>query len=52
VRIIEALYRSAKTGKPIRIPPFEHHKWPRITQRIRRPGVRKPHLIKVRRASK
>jgi predicted dehydrogenase len=52
VRIIEALYRSARTGKPVRIPQFENHKRPGVAQRIRRPGVRKPHLIKVKSASK
>jgi glucose-fructose oxidoreductase len=46
VRIVEALYRSAKTGRPVRIPPFADKK-PDSRQKIRRPGVRKPELVKV-----
>jgi glucose-fructose oxidoreductase len=51
VRIIEALYRSARTGRPVQIAPFTNHKRPGAAQPIRRPGVRKPRLIKVASAS-
>jgi glucose-fructose oxidoreductase len=51
VRIIEALYRSAQTGRAVRIPPFEERKKPNRSQTIRRPGVRKPKLVKVKSAS-
>ncbi len=51
VRIVEALYRSAKTGKAVRIPPFERSKRPTGRQRITRPGIRKPSLVKVQSAS-
>jgi glucose-fructose oxidoreductase len=51
VRIVEALYRSAKTGKAVRLPPFRDTKKPTGRQRIVRPGVRKPSLIKVQSAS-
>jgi predicted dehydrogenase len=51
VRIVEALYQSARTGKAVRIPPFEKRRRPTGRQRIVRPGVRKPKLIKVQRAS-
>jgi predicted dehydrogenase len=51
VRIVEALYRSAKTARAVKIPIFEERKKPNITQTIRRPGVRKPNLVKVKSAS-
>src|SRR6185369_6857279 len=47
VRIVEALYRSAKTGRPVRIPSFDNHKRPSAAQTIRRPGIRKPKLVKA-----
>lgn len=50
VRLIEALYRSAQTGRSIKIPPFTDKK-PTVHQKIRRPGVRKPQLVKVESAS-
>jgi predicted dehydrogenase len=50
VRIVEALYRSAKTGRAVKIPPFSDKK-PSAAQKIRRPGVRKPQLVKVLSAS-
>ncbi len=51
VRIVEALYRSAKTGRAVRIPPFERTKRPSGRQRIVRPGVKKPKLVKVKSGS-
>jgi glucose-fructose oxidoreductase len=51
VRIVEALYKSAKSGKAVRIPPFTRDKRPSVKQMIKRPGVRKPELIKVQSAS-
>lgn len=51
VRIVEALYKSAKTGKAVRLPPFEKTTRPTGRQRITRPGVRKPKLVKVEAAS-
>ena len=51
VRIVEALYASARSGRPIRIPPFVKRQRPTGRQRITRPGVRKPALIKVQGAS-
>jgi predicted dehydrogenase len=50
VRIIEALYQSAQTGRSVKIPPFADKK-PTTRQKIRRPGVRKPQLVKVESAS-
>ena len=51
VRIVEALYKSATTGKAVRMPPFDRAKRPTAKQRITRPGVRKPKLVKVQSAS-
>jgi glucose-fructose oxidoreductase len=47
VRIVEALYRSAKTRRSVRIPAFADHKRPTAAQTIRRPGFRKPKLVKA-----
>ena len=47
VRIVQALYQSAKAGRPIVIRPFRKTKRPTGRQKISRPGVRKPALIKV-----
>jgi glucose-fructose oxidoreductase len=51
VRIVQALYESAETGKAVAIPPFERSKRPTGRQRITRPGVKKPKLVKVQSAS-
>jgi glucose-fructose oxidoreductase len=51
VRIVQALYQSAKTGREIRIPPFTDRK-PDSRQMIRRPGIRKPDIVKTASASK
>ena len=51
VRIVQALYESAETGKAVQIPPFRPKKQPTARQRIRRPGVSKPALVKVKSAS-
>lgn len=45
VRIIRALGRSAHTGEPERLEPFESDEGPTKRQRIDRPGVRKPQLV-------
>jgi glucose-fructose oxidoreductase len=51
VRIVEALYKSARTGRAVAIPPLRKSKRPSSRQRIVRPGVRKPPLVKVRSGS-
>lgn len=51
VRIIQALYRSAKTGRSVKVPPFANPKRPNAAQTIRRPGIRKPRLVKAVSAS-
>jgi predicted dehydrogenase len=51
VRIVQALYESAETGKAVSIPPMERSKRPTGRQRITKPGVKKPALVKVQSAS-
>jgi glucose-fructose oxidoreductase len=51
VRIVQALYKSARAGKPIPLPPGPRDAHPTTRQRITRPGIRKPPLIKVQSAS-
>ena len=51
VRIIQALYQSAETGKAVTMPRFAQKKRPSGRQRITRPGVKKPGLVKVQSAS-
>jgi len=52
VRIVQALYESAKRGRPVRIRPFVKARRPTGRQRIIRPGITKPTLIKVQSASR
>jgi glucose-fructose oxidoreductase len=47
VRVIRALYRSAETGRPVELAPFEKSVRPTPDQAIRKPGVRKPPLVNV-----
>jgi glucose-fructose oxidoreductase len=51
VRIVQALYKSAASGKPVSIPSTSRAARPTIRQRITRPGIRKPALVKVQSAS-
>ena len=51
VRIVQALYESARIGKPVKIRPFTKRQRPTGRQRITRPGIRKPSLVKVQSAS-
>jgi glucose-fructose oxidoreductase len=51
VRIVQALYESAETGKAVAIPPYEPAKRPSGRQVITRPGVKEPELVKVQSAS-
>lgn len=45
VRIIEALQRSARDRRPFLVEPVPIHQRPTIEQQIRRPPVKKPHLV-------
>jgi len=51
VRIVQALYRSAATGKAVSLPPFRKTTRPGSRQRITRPGVKKPAVVKVKSGS-
>lgn len=47
VRIVTALYRSAKSGKAVSIEPVKKTTRPTLKQEIHRPAVRKPKLVKT-----
>jgi len=51
VRIVRALYESARTGRPVRLPAHREAQRPSQRLRIVRPGIRKPTLVKVQSAS-
>jgi predicted dehydrogenase len=48
VAIIQALYRSAKTGRPVSLSLPDKKQWPAGSQVIKRPPVPKPTLIRVK----
>ena len=48
VRVIRALYRSAETGQPVELEPFERRDRPSLEQEIRRPPIDKPEVIHAR----
>jgi glucose-fructose oxidoreductase len=52
VRIIEALYQSAKNGRAMKLPGFSKRKRPVPVQEIHRPPVKKPELVRARPGSK
>jgi len=45
VRIIQALYRSAQIGVPIRLAPFDKRERPSMELEQRKPPVKKPELV-------
>ena len=51
VRMVEALYQSAKSGRPVTTRPFTKTVRPTGRQRMTRPGIKKPPLIKVQSAT-
>ena len=48
VAIVEALYRSAKTGRPVSLSLPDKTQWPAKDQVITRPPIRKPKLVRVK----
>ncbi len=48
VQIVQALYRSAKSGKPVHVQPVEKQQWPTIKQVVRRSPASKPRLVNVK----
>jgi glucose-fructose oxidoreductase len=51
VRIVEALYESARKGRRIKLRPLESRRGPTRARRITRPPIEKPRLVKVQSAS-
>jgi predicted dehydrogenase len=51
VRIIEALYRSAKRRRPLRIEPVRQRQRPSVKQTTHRPAVAKPPLVNAESAA-
>jgi len=51
VRIIEAIYESARTAKPVRLPPFSKRTRPTSRQEISKPAHGLPKTVKVKSAS-
>lgn len=47
VRIIQALYESARRGTPVSLPPFTSERRPTADQAINQPPVRKPETVNV-----
>lgn len=45
VRVIQALYRSADTGQPVTLEPFDKKDRPSLRQELSRPPVKKPDLV-------
>jgi glucose-fructose oxidoreductase len=52
VRLVEALYQSARLGRPVKVRAIGKRQRPTGRQRITRPATRKPRLIKVQSASR
>jgi predicted dehydrogenase len=52
VRIVRALYKSARTGKTVRLRPFPADKRPVRAQQRKMPPVRKPQLVRAKPASR
>jgi predicted dehydrogenase len=47
VRVVQALYESADTGKAVQLPPYKPSKRPDSRQQIVSPPVKQPELVKV-----
>jgi predicted dehydrogenase len=47
IRIVQALYESADTGKAVQIPPYTPPQRPDTRQRIVRPPIREPDLVRA-----
>ena len=45
VRVIRALYRSAQSGQPVELGPYEKRERPSLEQEIRRPPIDKPRTV-------
>ena len=47
VRIIEAIFKSARTGRAVRIQPVKPQKAPKPSQAMKRPPIKQPALVKT-----
>ncbi len=47
VRVIQALYRSAQTGRAVELAPYTRRERPSLEQEIRRPPIDKPETVRV-----
>jgi glucose-fructose oxidoreductase len=47
VQIVEAIYRSAKSGRPVKLPKFPKKPRPNMKQQIKLPPVKKPEVIEA-----
>lgn len=52
IRIVEALFESLRTNRPVRLPAFKLAKRPSKKQEITRPKVREPKFVKAEGATK
>lgn len=48
VRIIEAIYESVQTQKPVKVPVLAHKRRPELEQQISRPGHEEPELVNAK----
>lgn len=48
IRIVEAIFKSARTGRAVRIAPVKPQKRPTMSQAMKRPPVRKPKVVKAK----
>lgn len=48
VRVIQALYRSARTAGAVQLAPYARRERPSLEQEIRRPPIDKPETVRVR----
>lgn len=47
VQIIEALYQSAKTGRPVKLPRFPRKERPSLSHELKLPAVKEPRVIEA-----
>jgi glucose-fructose oxidoreductase len=47
VRVIRALYESAKAGRPVELAPYQRRERPSLEQEIRRPPIDQPDVIRA-----
>jgi glucose-fructose oxidoreductase len=52
IRVIEAIFKSARSGKAVKIQPVKKHKYPSRAQEISKPPVKEPSLVNAEPAAK